>query len=197
MSSKILSQEFYFQDTTTVAEKLLGKILCHKNSHGDILRGKIVETEAYLGIKDPAAHTFGGRNTDRVKSMYLDGGHSYIYLIYGMHHCLNFVTRTQGHPEAVLIRALEVDYGEAPIKMFQKGLPTNGPGKLCLHFGLTKKEDGLELWKKKSGLWVEEAPAIPKKNIVETTRIGVAYAGEAANWPLRFYIKDNPYISKK
>jgi DNA-3-methyladenine glycosylase len=81
--------------------------------------------------------------------------------------------------------------------MFQKGPRTNGPGKLCRHFGLTKKEDGLELWKKKSGLWVEEAPTIPKKNIIETTRIGVAYAGEAANWPLRFYIKDNPYISKK
>ena len=197
MSPKVLPQEFYFGKTIHVAKDLLGKTLCHRTPGGKILRGKIVETEAYLGIKDPAAHTFGGRNTDRVKSMYLDGGHSYIYFIYGMYYCLNFVTRIQGHPEAVLIRALEVQQGEGKIKIFQKGLPTNGPGKLCRHFGLTKKEDGLELWKKKSGLWVEDAPKIKKSDIVTTTRIGVAYAGEAANWPLRFYIKDNPFVSKK
>lgn len=197
MSNKVLSQDFYFQDTAQVAQDLLGKTLFHRNEKGEILRGKIVETEAYLGVKDPACHTFGGRSTPRVKSMYLQGGHSYVYMIYGMYYCLNFVTRTEEHPEAVLIRALEVPHGQTQIKMFQKGLPTNGPGKLCRHFEITKKEDGLQLWKKKSNLWVEDAPKLQKKQIVATPRIGVAYAGEAAAWPLRFYIKDNPYISKK
>lgn len=196
MSKTALPQEFYFADTTTVAKKLLGKVLCRRLPDGKILRGRIVETEAYLGIKDRAAHTFGGRNTDRVRSMYLDGGHAYVFLIYGMYNCLNFVTRTLDHPEAVLIRAIEVPVEKTP-KMFQKGLPTNGPGKLCRYFQITREDDGLALWKKKSGLWVEDAPNLPKKEIVTTVRVGIDYAQEAIHWPLRFYIKDNPFISKK
>jgi DNA-3-methyladenine glycosylase len=183
-----LPQSFYRQNTTVVAKKLLGKILCRK-WRGKVHRYRIVETEAYLGIEDPACHTFGGRNTKRVKSMYLDGGHSYIYLIYGMYYCLNVVTKTPKHPEAVLIRALE----PIPIKT-EQGLHTNGPGKLCRHLHLTKKEDGLSLWKKNL-LWIENAPRT-KKQIVAKSRIGVDYAGSASSWPLRFYIKNNPYVSR-
>lgn len=192
--TKALPQDFYFQDTVTVSRALLGKILCHKNEDGETLRASIVEVEAYLGVKDKACHTFGGRQTPRTRSMYLEGGHSYIYLIYGMYHCLNIVTRTSEHPEAVLIRALEPI--PRPASLAKKNLKTNGPGKLCREWNITKKHDGLALWKKQSGLWVEDAPAIPAAAIVSRPRIGVDYAAEAALWPLRFYMKDNPFISK-
>lgn len=190
--SEILSQDFYFDDTESVAKKILGKTLCRRLNDGTVMKGKITEVEAYLGVEDPACHTFGGRQTQRVQSMYLDGGHSYVYFIYGMYYCLNVVTRTAEHPEAILIRALEV-MGEDP-KEKQKA---NGPGKLCRHFQITKDDDGLRLWKKKSNLWIEDAESLKKTQILARPRIGVAYAREAAEWPLRFYIKDNPSVSKK
>jgi DNA-3-methyladenine glycosylase len=192
----ILPQDFYFQKTEKVAQALLGKVLYHKTATGEILSGRIVETEAYLGIKDPAAHTFGDRKTERTKFMYMEGGHSYVYLIYGMYNCLNFVTQKEGEPEAVLIRALQpVHISEE--KIAKKHLYTNGPGKLCKHFGITRKENGLKLWEKKSGLWVvDENYEVSEKEIAKTTRVGVDYAGEAAEWPLRFYIKNSPWVSK-
>lgn len=192
----ILDQEFYFQDTKIVARQLLGKVLCHKKATGEIVRGRIVETEAYLGIQDPACHTFGGRKTERTQAMYLPGGYSYVYLIYGMHHCLNFVTRSEKEPEAVLIRALEPvrRSGEKPAK---NHLYTNGPGKLCKHLGITKKENALPLWKEDSGLWVEDDHfSVKPQRIHKSTRIGVDYAGEAADWPLRFYLQDSPWVSR-
>ncbi|WP_413289379.1 DNA-3-methyladenine glycosylase [Bdellovibrio sp. HCB337] len=192
----ILEQEFYFQKTDIVAERLLGKVLHFKNEEGEVLSGRIVETEAYMGIADPACHTFGGRRTERTSSMYLAGGYSYVYLIYGMYYCLNFVTRTEEEPEAVLIRALEPVHipGEKPAK---KHLHTNGPGKLCRHLGITKKQNALPLWKKRSGLWVEDDGFKTKlQRIHKTTRVGVDYAGAAAKWPLRYYLKESPWISR-
>jgi DNA-3-methyladenine glycosylase len=112
-----------------------------------------------------------------------------------MYHCLNFVTRAN-EPEAVLIRALEPVHhsGDKPRK---KDLHTNGPGKLCRNFGITKKQDGLKLWKKRSGLWVEDDGfKVKSKQIVSAPRIGVDYAGEAAAWPLRFYLKDSFWVSR-
>ena len=132
--------------------------------------------------------------------MYLDGGHSYIYLIYGMHHCLNVVTRTSAHPEAVLIRAaeplVELSAPLTTLKLAKSKIPTNGPGKLCRYLGRTKNQDGLELWNQESGLWIEEAARLSSGRIVEKSRIGVDYAGKAAPWPLRFYIRENPFVSK-
>lgn len=192
----ILNQDFYFQDTTEVAQQLLGKVLYHRKNGVELCYGRIVETEAYLGIADPACHTFRDRKTERTKTMYLPGGHSYIYLIYGMHHCLNFVTRSEQEPEAVLIRALEpVHYsGEKPAR---NHLYTNGPGKLCRHLGITRKENALPIWKKKSGLWVEDDHFQAKpRRLFKTARIGVDYAGEAAKWPLRFYLKESPWVSR-
>lgn len=191
----ILEQDFYFQKTEDVAKKLLGKVLYFENEDKKIFSGRIVETEAYTGIEDPAAHTFGDRRTERTKSMYLEGGHSYVYFIYGMYYCLNFVTR-KSDPEAVLIRALEPVHhsGEKPRK---KDLHTNGPGKLCKYFGITKKQDGLKLWKKRSGLWVEDDGfKVKTKQIVSAPRVGVDYAGAAAAWPLRFYLKDSFWVSR-
>jgi DNA-3-methyladenine glycosylase len=128
--------------------------------------------------------------------MYLEGGHSYVYLIYGMYNCLNLVTRNAGEPEAVLIRALEPVHhsGEKPAK---KHLHTNGPGKLCRYFGITKEQNALKLWKKQSGLWVEDDGfRIKTSQIISAPRIGVDYAGEAAEWPLRFYLKDSFWVSR-
>ncbi|MGE5087285.1 MAG: DNA-3-methyladenine glycosylase [Bacillota bacterium] len=191
----ILPQDFYFGDTTTVAKDLLGKLL-HIKITGKEKIARIVEVEAYLGVDDPACHTFGGRNTPRVKSMYLQGGHAYVYMIYGMYNCLNFVTRTKEHPEAVLIRAVEpIPSVENPRK---KDLTTNGPGKLCKYYDITRNQDGVALWRKNSPLYVsDDQYKVTRSQIVSRPRVGVDYAGEAAQWPLRFYIKDNPYISKK
>lgn len=186
----MLDSSFYLQDTKTVAKDLLGKVLCFRKSKSRLYRGRIVEVEAYLGIDDPAAHTYKGRNTDRVKSMYLTGGHAYVYMIYGLHFCLNVVTREEGTPQAVLIRALE------PLDPIELGM--NGPGKLCKAFGITKEQNGLSLFQKSSPLWIEEDDfQVKARDIVKATRIGVEYAGEAAKWPLRFYLKGNPHVSRK
>lgn len=190
----ILPQDFYFADTVSVAKSLLGKVL-NVNIGEEKQRARIVEVEAYLGIEDPACHTFEDRRTPRTKSMYLDGGHTYVYLIYGMYNCLNFVTRTHQHPEAVLIRAVQPLPGEMNPK--KKDIKTNGPGKLCKFYHITKEHDGVRLWKKNSPLFVtDDDYRVTPKQIVTRPRIGVDYAAEAAQWPLRFYLKDNPCVSK-
>ncbi len=202
-SPALLPQAFYLQETTLIARQLLGKVICRRTLAGTILKARIVETEAYLGVDDPAAHTYRNRQTARNRSMYLEGGHAYIYFIYGMHYCLNIVTRTAAHPEAVLLRALEpIDSSETPSEFLPRSRPkasllSNGPGKLCKYLGLTKDQDGVPLWSKTAGLWLLDSPSISEDKIVVRPRIGVDYAGEAAAWPLRFYINGNPYVSKK
>lgn len=190
----ILPQEFYLDDTVKVAKSLLGKVL-HINIGDEEQRARIVEVEAYTGIEDPAAHSYKDKRTPRIKSMYLHGGHSYVYLIYGMYYCLNFVTRDEGIPEAILIRGVQPF--DADIHAKKKDLKTNGPGKLCRHYGITKKHDGLRLWKKNSELYVsDDGFKVLPKQIIAGPRIGVDYAGEAAQWPLRFYLKDNIFVSR-
>lgn len=182
---------FYQRDTTTVAKELLGKQLFHLQN-GILTSGIIVETEAYLGLKDPACHTYKGRQTDRVKSMYKDGGHSYVYFIYGMHFCFNVVTQDTSRPEAVLIRALiPMDGVAAMKKRRQSGAEKNlcsGPAKLCEALAIDRSCDGLSLLGPQ--IWIEEH--IPyheiKKKVISTPRIGVDYAGKAKNWPLRFVL---------
>jgi DNA-3-methyladenine glycosylase len=192
---KLLPRSFYLQKTEIVAQELLGKTLCFRSPSKRIFKGRIAETEAYLGIDDPACHSFGERRTERVRSMYLHGGHSYVYRIYGIYDCLNVVTRSPAEPEAVLIRAVEPLGYERAAKITKSELPTNGPGKLCRAWGITKKHDGLALFTRSSGLWIEDGERSEK--IVKTTRIGVDYAGRAAAWKLRFYLANNPFISSK
>lgn len=191
----ILKPSFYLSDTEDVAKNLLGKVLNIRSSEG-LLKARIVEVEAYLGVGDPACHTFENRRTQRTEAMYLEGGHSYVYLIYGMYHCLNFVTRTPAHPEAVLIRAVQpLPSADSPKK---KDLRTNGPGKLCKHYGITREHNGLSMWKKSSLLYVsDDGFKVSPQDIVARPRIGVDYAGNAAEWPLRFYLKNNPFVSRK
>lgn len=198
MGSK-LSRAFYRQDTTSVARKLIGKRLVHL-VNGRRLAGIIVETEAYLGINDPACHTYGGRVTPRTHAMYLNGGHSYVYRIYGMYLCFNVVTRTTQHPEAVLIRAVEPEAGLAlahmqllrPVKSLTD--LASGPAKLCQAMGIDIECNTLDLLDSK--LWIENAKRIRTDQIIARPRIGIDYAGPARKWPLRFYWQGNPHISK-
>lgn len=196
-----LPLDFYLRDTETVARDLLGKKLVHI-ANGVRLSGLIVETEAYLGVEDAAAHSFGDRRTARTESMYLEGGHAYVYFIYGIHYCFNVVTRAAGIPQAVLVRALEPLEGIEVMrerrncsKSAAKDITlTSGPGKLCQALGIDRNCDRLSLIKSKE-LFIEDASA-PDSKIIACPRIGVAYAGEAAKWPLRFLLSDYPHISK-
>ncbi len=191
LHKKPLTGDFYARKTELVAKQLLGKVLCFQKPDKSLLKGRIVEVEAYLGATDRACHTFGYRKSKRVESMYLSGGHSYIYLIYGMYHCLNVVTRNEQEPEAVLIRAL------APLEEGTSKPEWNGPGKLCRAWGLSKAEDGLALFTPQSQLWIEDDGFhLKQSELVKTPRVGVPYAQEAKLWLLRFFLKGNPHVSK-
>ena len=167
----MLSFPFYQRDTVTVARELLGKRLV-RVFRGIEYSGFINETEAYLGAKDPASHTFKGRRTARNAAMYLEGGHAYVYFVYGMHFCFNVVTRAKDQPEAVLVRSLK---SELTVR-------TDGPARLCKALKITKAQNGLRL--DSTSLFIDQGKK--PKRIIVTPRIGVDYAGEAAQWPLRF-----------
>jgi DNA-3-methyladenine glycosylase len=195
MNTKVLSEIFYQQKTIKVARALLGKTLIHKKN-GFVTSGVILETEAYLGEKDRACHTFGGRKTPRVKSMYQPGGCSYVYFIYGIHFCFNVVTGTENEPEAVLIRSLLPLRGIDLMKQRrhqenEKNL-CSGPGKLCQALGIDRSCDGLDL--QGSQIWIEDQALYPKIKIEAAPRVGIDSAGEAKDWLLRFYF--NPISSK-
>jgi len=191
MTNKILPLGFYKRSTALVAAQLLGKVLHHRKN-GVLTSGIIIETEAYLGIKDPACHTYQGKQTTRVQSMYLDGGHAYVYFIYGMYNCFNVVTRNEVKPEAVLIRALLPTLGK-PLMVKRRGTKiennlTSGPGKLCQALAIDKTCDGAKLNSK--NLFITEGISFShiKKHIKKSARIGIPYAGAAKSWPLRFTI---------
>ena len=182
-----LPKKFFQQPTTELAQALLGKRLV-RVWRGRRLSGLIVETEAYLGVKDRAAHTWAGRTTERVQSMYLPGGHAYVYFIYGMHYCLNVVAGKKGVPEAVLIRALEPDPSVQE--------RCDGPGRLCRALRIDKALDGADL--RGEIIFIEQpAKHRDKEEIGRGPRIGVSYAGDAASWPLRFFWRGNPHLSRK
>ena len=182
-SSHPLEREFYLQRTLSVARALIGMHLVHRVGSGS-RRGRIVETEAYLGPQDRAAHSSRGR-TPRTEVMFGPPGHAYVYLIYGMWHCLNVVTGPPGVPHAVLLRALE------PLE----GLTAraSGPGLLCRALGIDRLANGLDLCG--SQLWIEPPPLPRSVRIARSARIGVEYAGEWAARPWRFFDRDSPFVS--
>ncbi len=175
-------RDFYNRNTLEVAKDLLGYKLCRK-VNGKILSGIIVETEAYTQ-DDPACHAFRGK-TPRAVTLFKKPGIAYVYFTYGMHHCFNVVTEQEETAGAVLIRALE-PIGEL--------LGTNGPAKLCRELEITKKLNEIDLTCKNSCIWIEKGIEIPKNKIHTTTRIGIK---KAADYPWRFYVKNNKFISKK
>lgn len=200
MKKAILPASFYRRDTAVVARELLGMRLLRCLDDGRICGGTIVETEAYLGLTDKACHTFAGRRTPRTETMYGPAGMAYVYLIYGMYYCLNAVTKNEGEPEAVLIRAVQADVQDEvlwcekyPRLKSQQWL--SGPGRLCRALEIDKTHNGLAL--QSQTLWIAQGNSSDETEIVAVPRVGVDYAGEAAQWPLRFYVGGNPAVSRR
>lgn len=198
MNNKVDLKWFEIDDVTHIAKLLLGKILC-TNFNNTIVKGKIVETEAYSGDNDKACHANNQRKTKRNKIMFESGGHSYIYLCYGIHHLFNVVTNIRGKADAVLIRALEPVEGiemmlaRRNMKNLEKRL-TAGPGVLTEALGIKTNHYGTAL--DSNLIWIEDEAAVDEKEIISTKRIGVDYAEEDALKLWRFYIKENKWVSK-
>jgi len=197
-----LSREFYNRDTVEAAKLLLGKYLV-RVLDGEMLVCRITETEAYIGRCDKACHAYNYRKTERTAPLFLAPGHAYIYFIYGMHHCLNFVTEPEGEPAAVLIRAAEavagtdtmwqLRYGDKSVTPYRIKNFLNGPGKLCRALALTLAENRLDLVTGDT-LFVCDSPNdvglpcpfVPAETLCIGPRVGVDYAEEAKDFPWRF-----------
>lgn len=170
------SRAFFRRGTVPVARDLVGAWIARR-WRGSWYGARIVETEAYLGASDRAAHSWKGRRTGRVEPMYADGGHLYVFFVYGMHHCANVVTRTVGEPEAVLLRAAEGPESDPRL--------LSGPGRLCKGLNITASMSGLDLLSGGPVRILRRRGRRPRIGVAP--RIGVGYAGEAAKWPLRFF----------
>ena len=199
MNNRKLPRSFYTRaNVVTVARDLLGKLLVVPSDDGERVSGIIVETEAYRGPLDRAAHSYGGRRTKRTEPMYAIGGTAYVFFVYGMYYQFNVVTNVAETPHAVLIRAVEPVEGIELMRKRRQGQPdrnlTKGPGKLCIALGIDRRLDGADLLGKKA--WLEERPSIRRAQIASGPRIGIDYAGEWVTKPWRFWIKDNPFVSR-
>lgn len=208
-----LARDFFTRDGITVAKELLGKILVHETAVGTI-RGMITEVESYMGESDKGSHTYGGKRTARTEPMYHIGGTSYVYLIYGMYSCMNIAAMTEGIPQAVLLRSVIPTDGEAKERMLalrleelnrkraKRGkalLPAencpasitkhlaDGPGKLCTAMGITRADNNVDMVESGS-FYVTEGISISQEKIRAGKRIGIEYAGEAADYLWRFYL---------
>lgn len=198
-----LERGFFDRDTRLVARDLLGRCLV-RVLNGEVLACRITETEAYIGRMDKACHAWGGRRTRRTETLFAPPGHAYVYLIYGMYHCLNLVTESEGEPAAVLLRGAEpllgldpmarARYGKDAVALTpaQKRNLMNGPGKLCRALSITRAENGLDLTG--DTLFLLASPAdlglpgrLPRPEEIRTTkRVGIDYAEEAAEFPWRY-----------
>ena len=183
MSGDRLSLAFYRRDTLTVARDLLGRLLCRRLPGGAVLRGRLVEVEAYDGPRDRASHAHRGL-TPRNSPMFEAGGAAYVYLIYGMHHCLNVVTGDEGYPAAILLRAAESPMEE---------LSATGPGRLTRAFRIDRTLDRASF--DGDDLWLEPGQPVSDAAVKRTGRIGVDYAGAWARRNFRFLLRDHPAVS--
>ena len=194
-----LPRSFYLRDdTVSVARDLLGTLLVIPDSGGRRVSGMIVETEAYLGVNDRAAHSFGGRRTARNEVMYGLAGHVYVFFVYGMYYQFNVVTGPAEHPHAVLIRAVEPVEGIELMRgrrgaMKDKNL-TSGPGKLCIAMDIDRRINGEDLLG--SRVWLERYRTITPDQTAAAKRVGIDYAGEDADKPWRFFIRGSEYVSR-
>ena len=195
-----LPRQFYTRtNVLTVARDLLGKLLVVPASDGTRVSGLIVEAEAYRGPQDRASHAYGGRRTKRTETMYRTGGTAYIFFVYGMYNQFNVVTNLEGVPHAILIRALEPVEGIELMKVRRARQPerylTNGPGKLCIALGIDRTFDRTDLLGKR--VWLEEGERVPRSRIISGPRVGIDYAEEWVDKPWRFWIRDNPFVSRR
>ncbi|HYK82323.1 MAG TPA: DNA-3-methyladenine glycosylase [Gemmatimonadales bacterium] len=194
MRGSPLSRAFYARPTPEVARRLLGQLLV-SDVGARRTAGRIVETEAYLGRDDPASHGYGARRTRRNASLFAPPGTAYVYFTYGMHWCLNAVTEAPGVPAAVLIRALEPVAGLDTMRRRRGAVSErelcSGPAKLCEALGVTGREDGVPLTRGR--LRILRNPSRQRLTIIVTPRVGIT---RAADWPLRFLVKDSPWASR-
>ncbi len=198
---KQIPKSFYTSDDVVfIAKELLGKVLISKIDN-KIIQTRIVETEAYRGPDDKASHTYNNRKNNKNQVMYEEGGNAYVYISYGMHHMLNIVTSSEGSGHAVLIRAVEPIIGVDIIKL-NRGVDkdnfilTGGPGKVCQALKITKEMNMQKFYKKDALLQIWDDGILPEE-IVNTPRVGMSqHTDFAANWPWRFYIKGNKYVSR-
>lgn len=202
----ILGKEFYKQDALSLSKELLGKVVVRKVDN-IILRARIVETEAYIGEIDKASHAYNNRRTERTEPLFREGGIAYVFFIYGKYYCFNVISGLEDKGEGVLIRAFEplneFDYlsekrfNESYEKLSEarKKSISNGPSKLCMAFSIDKSDNYKKLYEK-GDLYIEDG-GNEEFQIVETKRVGIDYAEEAIDFPWRFYINGNKYVSKK
>jgi DNA-3-methyladenine glycosylase len=196
-----LERDFYTRaDTLSVARGLLGKRLVVPSPEGVRVSARIVEVEAYLGVEDRAAHSYGGRRTARTEMMFSVGGTVYVFFVYGMHHQFNVVAGPEGRPHAVLVRAVEPEEGielmleRRPVKKERE--LTNGPGKLCRALGIDGSYNGEDLTGAR--VWIEETGVkLGTEEIAAGPRVGIDYAGEDALKPWRFWVRGNEYVSRR
>ena len=194
-----LKREFYErEDSLKIAQDLLGKVLVVPNEMGENITGKIVEVEAYLGEKDKASHAYRNLRTKRTEILFGRGGFAYIFFIYGMYHQLNIVVGNQETPHCVLVRGIEPLENieimrERRGKMKDTNL-TSGPGKLCIAFDIDKTFYGEDLLGER--IFIEDGETVSKNKIAKGRRIGIDYAEEYAAKPWRFWLKDNPFVSR-
>lgn len=196
-----LSPAFFARDTSRVARELLGQLLVRRLDATTIV-ARIVETEAYLGAEDRASHAWAGRRSARNAALYLPAGTAYVYFIYGMHFCLNVVANTDGGGGAVLFRAAEVVAGHDEVRRRRgfvdreprSGDLLGGPGRLCRGLGVDRGFDGLPF--AGGGLELVAAPPVADPAVAVAPRVGIAYAGTAAAWPLRFALRGHRDVSR-
>ncbi len=201
---RVLGEKFFQRDTESLARALLGTVLVHETKEGTSA-GRVVEVEMYRGVKDRAAHSHSGVPTARTQVMFGAPGHAYVYFIYGMHYCLNVVAAAEGVGEAILLRALEPLAGLElmtarrhltwPLPTGSLRTLTNGPGKLAQALAIAKEQYGWSLWKPPLYFYTGTSPLLPEE-IAEGPRVNVGYAGEAAQYPWRFWIRGNAFVSR-
>ena len=201
-----LPREFYLRsDTLQIAQDLIGKLLVVPDDAGERVSGMIVETEAYLGEIDKAAHSYNNRRTARNEITYAAGGHAYVFFIYGMYFQFNVVCGALGSPHVVLIRAVEPVEGieimrarrlekNPGAKMPDKNL-SSGPGKLCIALDINRRLNGEDLLG--NNIWLEDFKTFAPEDIKIGKRIGIDYSEEFAEKPWRFWLKNNEFVSKK
>ena len=195
-----LPREFYTRsNVVTVARELLGKLLVVPAPNGKRISARIVEVEAYRGPQDRAAHSYGGRRTKRTETMYGIGGTAYVFFVYGMYYQFNVVTNAPDTPHAILIRAVEPVEGIELMRKRRHGQSdhnlSNGPGKLCIAMGIDRQLDAADLLGDR--VWLEDSENINRSRIMSGPRIGIDYAEGWIDKPWRFWIRDNPYVSRR
>lgn len=200
LNERLSRRAFLTEDTLSAARKMLGNLLVVPDENGGRVSGMIVEVEAYCGVNDRGAHSYGGRRTARNEVTYGPGGHAYVFFVYGMYYQLNVVLGPAEHPHVLLIRAIEPVEGIDIMRLRRGSMKdtnlTSGPGKLCIALGIDRSLNGADVVEGNK-IWVERYRSFTDDQIAVGKRIGIDYAGEDAELPWRFWVKGNLYVSKR